>query len=150
MVATGHRLKFRITPRQSMLSKGKGSPPQLWTDRACCRQGLCLLLPSRLGPREPRSLPEARATPLLHTGPRGQGVKERSSCPAESSLCGYWPLPAAQESEEMLGMGRETRFWSCGCPEPRGSLLPFCGGGVWLNSVKYDKIIHSEPSKVVR
>lgn len=148
----GTGLNSESSPRQSTVSKGKGSPPQLWTDRTYCHQGLRLQLPSWLGPREPRSLLEPWATPLLHTGPRGQGVKDRSSCPAESSLRGYWPLPAAQESESprrCSGWAERRASGHVSAPEPRGSLLPFCGEGVWLNSVKYDKIIHSEPSKVV-
>lgn len=81
------------------------------------------------------------------------GWGEGSTCLAQRSLRGRWPLPAAQESQRP----RRCSGWAerCGsglmsAPEPRGSLLPFCGEGVWFNSVKYDKIIHSEQRKGLR
>lgn len=46
-------------------------------------------------------------------------------------------------------MGRETWFWCWVCPGTQRQSPAFLGEGVWLNHVKYDKIIHSEPSKVL-
>lgn len=56
--------------------------------------------------------------------------------------------PGMPETWEVFRVGEEMQ---CGpsAPEPQSG-LPFCGEGVWLNGVKYDKmLVYSEQSRLL-